>query len=44
METVYVIACIAVSVLIVARLRFLARYVGWRRIGHELRHAVKGGF
>jgi hypothetical protein len=44
MVTVYEIACVVVAVLIVARLRWLVRVVGWTRIGHELRHAVKGGF
>jgi len=44
MTTASLVACIVVAVLIVARLRFLVRMVGWQRIGHELRHAIKGGF
>lgn len=43
MATAYGIACVVVAVVIVLRVRFLARYVGWRRVWRELRFALKAG-
>jgi hypothetical protein len=37
MTTITSIACAVVAVLIAARLRWLVKVLGWRRIGSEIR-------